>query len=54
MSEFFPKSRLNAQGFTSDAMKQRLYGKKVLLVLDRVEYIQQLHELAENQAAWSL
>ncbi|KFK42369.1 hypothetical protein AALP_AA2G246700 [Arabis alpina] len=45
MSKFFPKSRLNAQ--SSDAMKRKLRGK-VLLVLDDVDDIQQLQELAGN------
>lgn len=48
MSEIFPKGRLNAQCISSDAMKQRLRGKKVLLVLDDVDEIQQLKELAGN------
>ncbi|EOA33628.1 hypothetical protein CARUB_v10019790mg [Capsella rubella] len=46
MSEIFPKSPLNAQCISSDAMKRRLRGKKVLLVLDDVDDIQQLHALA--------
>lgn len=46
MSEIFPKSPLNAQCISSDAMKLRLRGRKVLLVLDDVDDIQQLHALA--------
>ncbi|VVB11567.1 unnamed protein product [Arabis nemorensis] len=48
MSKFFPKSRLNAQSISSDVMKRKLRGKKVLLVLDDVDDIQQLQELAGN------
>ncbi|ESQ56128.1 hypothetical protein EUTSA_v10024348mg [Eutrema salsugineum] len=46
MSEIFPKSPLNARCINSDAMKRRLRGKKVLLVLDDVDDVQQLQELA--------
>lgn len=48
MSEVFPNSPLNARCISYDAMKRRLRGKKVLLVLDDVDDIQQLEELAGN------
>ncbi|XP_010472820.1 PREDICTED: putative disease resistance protein At4g11170 isoform X2 [Camelina sativa] len=48
LSEIFPKSPLSAQCFTSVAMKRRLRGKKVLLVLDDVDHVQQLQDLAGN------
>ncbi|KAG2329604.1 hypothetical protein Bca52824_000784 [Brassica carinata] len=46
MSEIFPKSPLNARCVSPEAMKRRLRGKKVLLILDDVDDIQQLQELA--------
>lgn len=46
MSEIFPKSPLNARCVSPEAMKRRLRGKKVLLILDDVDDIQQLKELA--------
>ncbi|XP_010472817.1 PREDICTED: putative disease resistance protein At4g11170 [Camelina sativa] len=46
MSGIFPKSPLNARCISPDAMKRRLRGKKVLLVLDDVDDIQQLRALA--------
>ncbi|CAH2079156.1 unnamed protein product [Thlaspi arvense] len=48
MSEIFPKSPLNPRCINSDAMKRRLRGKKVLLVLDDVDDVEQLQELAGN------
>ncbi|ESQ56129.1 hypothetical protein EUTSA_v10026964mg, partial [Eutrema salsugineum] len=46
MSEVFPKSPLNALCISKDAVKRRLRGKKVLLVLDDVDDVEQLQELA--------
>ncbi|XP_056845882.1 protein SUPPRESSOR OF npr1-1, CONSTITUTIVE 1-like isoform X2 [Raphanus sativus] len=46
MSEIFPKSPLNARCVSPEAMKRRLRGKKVLLILDDVDDVQQLQELA--------
>ncbi|CAG7904982.1 unnamed protein product [Brassica rapa] len=46
LSEIFRKKDMNTWNKDSDVMKQRLQGKKVLLVLDDVDDIQQLEELA--------
>uniref|UniRef100_A0A1J3HBT9 Putative disease resistance protein n=1 Tax=Noccaea caerulescens TaxID=107243 RepID=A0A1J3HBT9_NOCCA len=48
LSEIFRKKDMNTWNKDSDVMKQRLRGKKVLLVLDDVDDIQQLEELAGN------
>uniref|UniRef100_A0A1J3I586 Putative disease resistance protein n=1 Tax=Noccaea caerulescens TaxID=107243 RepID=A0A1J3I586_NOCCA len=49
MSQIFPKSSMNARLIISaDAMTRRLRGKKVLLVLDDVDDVQQLQDLAGN------
>ncbi|CAA7028156.1 unnamed protein product [Microthlaspi erraticum] len=49
MSQIFPKSSMNARiTIGSDAMMRRLRGKKVLLVLDDVDDVQQLQDLAGN------
>ncbi|CAH8355249.1 unnamed protein product [Eruca vesicaria subsp. sativa] len=46
MSEIFPKSPLNARCVSPEAMRRRLRGKKVLLILDDVDDVKQLQELA--------
>lgn len=46
LSEIFRKKDLNTWNKDSDVMKERLCGKKILLVLDDVDDIQQLKELA--------
>ncbi|KAH0920437.1 hypothetical protein HID58_028097 [Brassica napus] len=46
LSEIFRKKDMNTWNKDSDVMKQRLQGKKILLVLDDVDDIQQLEELA--------
>lgn len=48
LSEIFRKKDMNTWNRDFDVMKQRLHGKKVLLVLDDVDNIQQLEELAGN------
>ncbi|KAL1205613.1 Disease resistance protein Roq1 [Cardamine amara subsp. amara] len=47
MSEILPKSCLNVRSINSDMLKQGLRSKKVLLVLDDVDDVQQLEELAD-------
>lgn len=46
LSEIFRKKDVNTWNKDSDVMKERLCGKKILLVLDDVDDIQQLKELA--------
>lgn len=46
LSEIFRKKDMNTWNRDSDVMKERLRGKKVFLVLDDVDNIQQLEELA--------
>ncbi|XP_010540166.1 PREDICTED: protein SUPPRESSOR OF npr1-1, CONSTITUTIVE 1-like [Tarenaya hassleriana] len=48
LSEIFRKKDLNTWDGDSDAMKRRLQGKKVLLVLDDVDNIEQIQELAKS------
>ncbi|CAN8240398.1 unnamed protein product [Cochlearia groenlandica] len=46
LSDIFRKKDMNTWNRDSDVMKQRLRGKKVLIVFDDVDDIQQLEELA--------
>ncbi|KFK42301.1 hypothetical protein AALP_AA2G238200 [Arabis alpina] len=46
LSEIFRKKDMNTWNRDSDVMKERLCGKRILLVLDDVDDIQQLEELA--------